>query len=289
LPDFIPYFFHWSKSDKENLPEPYRRKIIKKEKTWKVKLSKIVKALAKTGTDQEITEDDLTSAWIALNTRTVYLSHKSDDSNVTNVSNHRDDTSNWALVPFLDCLNHHSKAKMKTNHSETHFQITSSAEIESGQQVYISYGQHSDTFLLIEYGFVIGQENDHNFVEIETDAIITSKVIPVNERQTILTQAAHFGCDSGFGIMNDGSLTWSLIRICGLASGVTEHAIYDSLSDWPMKSKTSTTELLIEILARKKKEFERSREKIEEQTVRSFLTNQIDLIDRSLKLTDLWE
>ena len=56
-----------------------------------------------------------------------------------------------------------------------------------------------------------------------------------------------------------------------------------------MKSKSSTIELLIEILERKKKEFERSREKIEEQTVRSFLTNQIDLIDRSLKLTDLWE
>ena len=89
--------------------------------------------------------------------------------------------------------------------------------------------------------------------------------------------------------MNDGSLTWSLIRICGLASGITENAIYDSLSDWPMKSKSSTIELLIEILERKKKEFERSREKIEEHTVRSFLTNQIDLIDRSLKLTDLWE
>ena len=56
-----------------------------------------------------------------------------------------------------------------------------------------------------------------------------------------------------------------------------------------MKSKSSTIKLLIEILERKKKEFERSREKIEEQTVRSFLTNQIDLIDRSLKLTDLWE
>ena len=42
------------------------------------------------------------------------------------------------------------------------------SEIESGQQVYISYGQHSDTFLLIEYGFVIGEENNHNFVEIET-------------------------------------------------------------------------------------------------------------------------
>ena len=194
-------------------------------------MNKIVKALAKIGTDEEITEDDLTSAWIALNTRTVYLSHKSNDSNVTNVSNHRDDTSNWALVPFLDCLNHHSKAKIETIHSDTHFQITSStgnshyrytistcklqasdlirpsalhifrnfdsrkcltgifwkvapgevdhvirltrnnqtySEIESGQQVYISYGQHSDTFLLIEYGFVIGQENDHNFVEIET-------------------------------------------------------------------------------------------------------------------------
>ena len=122
-----------------------------------------------------------------------------------------------------------------------------------------------------------------------SDAIITSKTIPINERQSILTQAGHFGCDSGFGIMNDGSLTWSLIRICGLTSGVTENAIYNSLSDWPMKSKSSTIKLLIEILERKKKEFERSREKIEEQTVRSFLTNQIDLIDRSLKLTDLWE
>ena len=111
----------------------------------------------------------------------------------------------------------------------------------------------------------------------------------MNARQSILAQAAHCGCDSGFGIMNDGSLTWSLIRICGLASGVTINTIYDSLSDWPMKSKSSTIELLIEILERKKNEFERSREKIEDQTVRSFLTNQIDLIDRSLKLTDLWE
>ena len=102
------------------------RKIIKKEKIWKEKLTKIVKALAKTGTEEEITEDDLTTAWIALNTRTVYLSHKSDDSNVANVSNRRDDTSNWALVPFLDCLNHHSKAKIETKHSDTHFQITSS-------------------------------------------------------------------------------------------------------------------------------------------------------------------
>ena len=85
-----------------------------------------MKALAKIGTDEEITEDDLTSAWIALNTRTVYLSHKSNDKNVTNVSNHRDDTSNWALVPFLDCLNHHSKAKIETKHSDTDFQITSS-------------------------------------------------------------------------------------------------------------------------------------------------------------------
>jgi len=241
------------------------------------------------GTDDEITENDLTSAWIALNTRTVYLSHTSDGTNVTNVSRESDDTSNWALVPFLDCLNHHSKAKIETKHSDTHFQITSSSEIESGQQVYISYGQHSDTFLLIEYGFVIGQENHHNFVEIETDAIIKSKLISMNARQSILAQAAHCGCDSGFGIMNDGSLTWSLIRICGLASGVTINTIYDSLSDWPMKSKSSTIELLIEILERKMKEFERSREKIEDQTVRSFLTNQIDLIDRSLKLTDLWE
>ena len=102
------------------------RKIVKKEKTWKDKLSKIVKALAKTGTEEEINEDDLTAAWIALNTRTVYLSHKSGDSNVANVSDRRDNTSNWALVPFLDCLNHHSLAKIETNHSDTHFQITSS-------------------------------------------------------------------------------------------------------------------------------------------------------------------
>lgn len=246
-------------------------------------------ALSKIGTDEDITENDLTSAWIALNTRTVYLPDKNDGNTVTNVSRHCDDTSNWALVPFLDCLNHHSKAKIETNHSDKHFQITSLTEIESGHQVYISYGQHSDTFLLIEYGFVIGQENHNNFVEIEKDAIMKSNIIPMNKKASILSQAAHFGCDSGFGIMSDGSLTWSLVRICGLASGVTDNAIYDSLFDWPMKSKSSTTELLIEILERQKREFERSREKIDEQTVQSFLTNQIDLIDRSLLLTDLWE
>ena len=102
-------------------------KIIKKEKNWKKKLEKITRALAKMGTDDEITENGLTSAWIALNTRTVYLSHTSDGTNVTNVSRESDDTSNWALVPFLDCLNHHSKAKIETKYSDTHFQITSSS------------------------------------------------------------------------------------------------------------------------------------------------------------------
>ena len=106
------------------------RKIIKKENIWQEKLAKITKALAKIGTDEEITENDLTSAWIALNTRTVYLSHTSDGSKVPNgtqVSRDSDDTSNWALVPFLDCLNHHSNAKIETSHSNTHFQITSLA------------------------------------------------------------------------------------------------------------------------------------------------------------------
>ena len=102
-------------------------KIIKKEKNWKKKLEKITRALAKMGTDDEITENGLTSAWIALNTRTVYLSHTSDGTNVTNVSRESDDTFNWALIPFLDCLNHHSKAKIETKHSDTHFQITSSS------------------------------------------------------------------------------------------------------------------------------------------------------------------
>ena len=150
------------------------------------------------------------------------------------------------------------------------------------KQVRIFYHPHQIFFTSSKQGFPI-------LIARISDTIITSETIPINERQTFLNRAAHFGCDSGFGIMNDGSLTWSLIRICGLASGVTENAIYNSLSDWPMKSKSSTIKLLIEILERKKKEFERSREKIEEQTVRSFLTNQIDLIDRSLKLTDLWE
>ena len=101
--------------------------------------------------------------WLIVNTRTFYFtSRKIKTKNPLN----RDDC--MALIPFADYFNHADVGSVVT-FSPSGYKICTDRQIEKGEEIYISYGNHSNDFLLAEYGFIL---DENKWDEISLDELI---------------------------------------------------------------------------------------------------------------------
>lgn len=116
--------------------------------------------------------DSFVYNWLIVNTRTFYFSPpKIKMKKPIN----RDDC--MALNPFADYFNHADIATASASFSLQGYTITASQSIKARDEIYISYGNHSNDFLLAEYGFVIEK---NKWDEIPLDEFI----LPLfNEKQ----------------------------------------------------------------------------------------------------------
>ena len=64
-----------------------------------------------------------------------------------------------ALVPLADLFNHAAEG-CEVSFSPAAYTVNAHRRIEEGEEVCISYGAHSNDFLLVEYGFVMGGGED---------------------------------------------------------------------------------------------------------------------------------
>ncbi|KAK2629696.1 hypothetical protein QTJ16_000516 [Diplocarpon rosae] len=105
--------------------------------------------------------------WLLVNTRTFYyVSPTSEKAPPKN----RDDC--MALNPFADYFNHTAAdIACEVDFSATGYTITTPVDVEKGEELYISYGSHSNDFLLAEYGFFIGGEGNQ-WDEVELDVYV---------------------------------------------------------------------------------------------------------------------
>jgi len=88
--------------------------------------------------------------WLIVNTRTFYFT--SPRIKLPHPTN-KDDCI--ALSPFADYFNHTDIETASASFSPAGYVITASQPIKAGEEIYISYGNHSNDFLLAEYGFVM--------------------------------------------------------------------------------------------------------------------------------------
>ncbi|KAJ4416203.1 hypothetical protein N0V85_002389, partial [Neurospora sp. IMI 360204] len=123
--------------------------------------------------NKSITRDDYLYAWLLVNTRTFY--HETPKTKKFKKEDR------MVLQPVADLFNHTSydpSAEDKEGNrkicsvafSPTAFTITTTRPYTAGEEVYICYGNHSNDFLLIEYGFLF-DENVWDEVCID-DAIL---------------------------------------------------------------------------------------------------------------------
>lgn len=102
--------------------------------------------------------------WLIVNTRTFHYT-----SNSRRIKKPTNPDDCMALNPFADYFNHTDTGGCEVSFGPDGYKIVTSRVIEKGDEVYISYGNHSNDFLLAEYGFML---TENKWDEMSLDAFI---------------------------------------------------------------------------------------------------------------------
>lgn len=94
-------------------------------------------------------------AWMCINSRCLYME----------IPQAKDAADNFTMAPYVDFLNHLSEDQCGIKVDTLGFQVFTSTSYKPGDELYFSYGPHSNEFLLCEYGFTLSQ-NKWNYVDI---------------------------------------------------------------------------------------------------------------------------
>jgi hypothetical protein len=127
-----------------------------------------------------IQEEDYKYNWLLVNTRTFYWVAPG-----TKKTPPRDDC--LALAPFADYFNH-ADTGCSVTFSPEGITIKSDKVYEKGEEIYISYGSHSNDFLLAEYGFVLEK---NKWDEIRLDQVILPELSA--QQQKLLEEEGFLG------------------------------------------------------------------------------------------------
>ncbi|RAL14890.1 ribosomal N-lysine methyltransferase [Aspergillus homomorphus CBS 101889] len=86
--------------------------------------------------------------WFIINSRSFYY-----------VSPGKDEPEDWndaiAMVPFADYFNHVDDAACEVIWTGQNYLFKATRQYEQGEEIYMSYGSHSNDFLFVEYGFFL--------------------------------------------------------------------------------------------------------------------------------------
>ncbi|KAI3399434.1 hypothetical protein diail_6909, partial [Diaporthe ilicicola] len=114
------------------------------------------------GVSKECTRNEYLHAWLLVNTRTFYF--------VSPRTEKLPKEDHMALQPVADLFNHTDRGgcHVAFDHADS-FTFRTTRSYEKGGEVHISYGSHSNDFLLVEYGFVLAR---NHWDEVHLDEVI---------------------------------------------------------------------------------------------------------------------
>ena len=152
-------------------------------------------------------QDSFSLAWLNVNTRTFYYVDKEEAI---------PDDSNEAMImcPFIDLFNHADQG-CGVQSDENGFKVIADRDYEAGEELHLTYGSHSNDFLLTEYGFILDKNDDDR---IPLDQLILGSLKMQQEK--MLEDAGYLG---EYSLYADGTVcfrTEAVARyvVCGKAA-----------------------------------------------------------------------
>jgi hypothetical protein len=163
LSDFESSPLTWKLSGKsgKSLPRSTQRHCDKMYTRFMTDFAIVTELIKSLNTDMVITQEEFHWAWFCVNSRCLYMEIPESHSKA----------DNFTMAPFVDLINHspNEQCILKIDHSGFH--VLTSTDYESNHEIYLSYGPHSNEFLLCEYGFML-TENPWNDVDL-TDEVLS--------------------------------------------------------------------------------------------------------------------
>lgn len=122
-----------------------------------------------------INKDDFLYAWLLVNTRTFYYANQS--------TKNRPKEDHMILQPVADLLNH-SAHGCNLCFDRNECTITTVRDHEAGEEIFISYGSHSNDFLLVQYGFTL-PSTSNPWDELCLDPYLTPQLITAGQKERL--------------------------------------------------------------------------------------------------------
>ncbi|KAF4119924.1 SET protein [Geosmithia morbida] len=101
-------------------------------------------------------EEEYTRAWLLVNSRTFY--------NGSSLTEGYPWEERLALIPLADLFNHSREAGCSVNFSDEGYVVTAVRGNDPGEEMYISYGDYSNDYILAEYGFAVEGRDDEEMI-----------------------------------------------------------------------------------------------------------------------------
>ncbi|MCJ1284855.1 hypothetical protein MMC26_004192 [Xylographa opegraphella] len=134
--------FMWPVELQNLLPKPAKDLLKKQQAKFQQEWDSVAKVFL------SLQRQDYLYAWFIVNTRTFYY-----ETSMMKTFPHND---KLALLPVADLLNH-ADSGCQVSFSPESYTIVADRAYGASEEVYISYGGHSNDFLLTEYGFVLAK------------------------------------------------------------------------------------------------------------------------------------
>lgn len=104
-----------------------------------------------------ISKDFFTYTWLIVNTRTFYWNYPDLPNSHPRLPKRKTKLTGddcYAMCPFMDYFNH-SDVGCDPCADSKGYGVTADRAYKAGEEVFVSYGAHTNDFLLVEYGFIL--------------------------------------------------------------------------------------------------------------------------------------
>lgn len=220
-------------------------------------------------TELSIARDDFLWAWFCVNSRCLYME----------IPESHDKHGNFTMAPFVDLINHSINEQCVLQIDHSGFHVLTSTSYAKDKEVYLSYGPHSNEFLLCEYGFML-PENPWNDVDI-TDEILT---LLDDQQKDFLSSMGYLGDytmnDDDVSFRIEVALAVSLEREGSLSENRRLKALINGITDGSYYRRKSN-EILYTILEDLKEEYEQLKEQGDD-IIRDLYSQQLKIISDQL-------
>lgn len=156
----------WSEEKLKSLPKSTRAHVQKQKTNFENDFNHVIQCNKDSA--PVIDRDLFLYCWLCVNTRCLFMAHPGAD--------HKD---NFTMAPFVDFMNHldDNSQTVKVRMSALGMEVYSTKSYQDGEEIYLNYGPHDNSFLLCEYGFVADQ-NKWDTIDISdsVEALFSDKV-----------------------------------------------------------------------------------------------------------------